>query len=119
MRFRIILLVAAVAAAIASAAPSSADRYLASHSGQDRHRCPDIKASPGTPADFPRGTFDTRKLLERRVRSARKVARRFGCSISVIKRDGVFAPADSNIVSYVRVNVAVSDGRISRIFGVG
>ena len=96
--------------------PALSQHAALEHEG---HRCPDIKSSPGTPADFPRGTFDVRRLIDKRLPRAREIARKFRCTIAVVKRDGVVAPAGPNNISYVRVNVAVWDGRISRILGVG
>ena len=73
------------------------------------------------PEYFPRGgdpdRFDTARLVGRPLDRARRIARRHGCTVRVIKRDGK-PRSGTDDFSRERANVVVRDGRVKRVDGV-
>jgi hypothetical protein len=73
--------------------------------------CPSDKGG-GSP-----GTFDARELEGRTLAQARDVARGHGCSVRVARRDGTDLMLTQDL-SPSRINVAVTDDRVTEVLGV-
>lgn len=101
---RLFLLTAlAVVCALVATSPAP----LSAHPGHGSHYCPKGGDDP----------IKVSRLVDRRVRVARRMARRHNCVVRVVKRDGR-ALVVTDDLRYDRVNVVVRDRRIKRIYGV-
>lgn len=74
--------------------------------------CPSSYGRPPRP-----GSFDARQLLGMTVRDAERRARRGGCSMRVVTRNGEFLSRTDDSLSD-RINVEVEGGLVVRIEGV-
>jgi hypothetical protein len=81
------------------------------------YTCPDPSVETLT-AFAPTNPFDSRKLEGRRVRRARRIAGRHDCTVRVTRRNGKDLVVTQDF-SFSRINVAVRDRRVTRVFGVG
>ncbi len=80
---------------------------------------PDPSVCPApTPFKDTAGEFEIDRLEGRRLRSARRLARRHDCQVRVVKRDGRWLAVTEDY-SPSRINVAVRDGRVRRAISVG
>jgi hypothetical protein len=95
-------LIAGSAAAPVSAAPVPGDRY----------ECP----RPLEPSKAEPDGFDTRRLEGKLLPRARRIARRHGCEIRVVERDGEPIPGTADYQPD-RINVAVERRRVTRVVG--
>ncbi|WP_022930087.1 hypothetical protein [Patulibacter americanus] len=73
--------------------------------------CPSDKAG-GAP-----GAFDARELEGRPLAEAQATAKARGCSVRVARRDGEDLMVTQDL-STSRINVEVTDGRVTRVLGV-
>jgi hypothetical protein len=73
--------------------------------------CPSDKAG-GSP-----GSFDARELEGRTLAQAEATAKARGCSVRVARRDGEDLILTQDL-STSRINVEVTDGRVTRVLGV-
>jgi hypothetical protein len=73
--------------------------------------CPSDKAG-GAP-----GSFDARELEGRTLAQAQAAAKARGCSVRVARRDGEDLMVTQDL-STSRINVEVTDGRVTRVLGV-
>ena len=107
------LLFAAIAvAAVLVVGCGDSDSGTSSTSGKtssaEAVRCP----SEGT------GGFDTSELVGLSEADAKARAKQDGCTVRVVERDGEPLPATMDF-NPKRVNVAVTDGKVTAIQGVG
>ena len=61
--------------------------------------------------------FDAREVIGREQVEAEALARRHGCRMRVLQRDGEFLDRNSDFKSW-RINVAVADGVVVAVLGV-
>lgn len=81
-------------------------------------------ASPAAAADpiyCPRhdreDRFDANRVEDKRVKRARRIARRHDCVVRVVKRDGEDLTITDDL-RHDRINVVVRDRRVKRVDGV-
>jgi pyruvate/2-oxoglutarate dehydrogenase complex dihydrolipoamide acyltransferase (E2) component len=79
-------------------------------------RCPAAAGFKGGKA--PAGGFDARELLGLGTPAARALARRHGCAVRVVVRDGRELVRTMDF-SNARVNVTETDGRVVALNGIG
>jgi len=102
----LVLLAALMAPASASAATS----------GKDGIPCPaprvDPPPEPGTTDDW-----NAEKLEGEKIRKAKRIAEKHGCTVRVVKRDGEELPVTMDF-SYNRINVSVRNRRVKKVYTV-
>lgn len=78
-------------------------------------RCPTNEVTRSAERDE---RFDAGRLLGKTMPRARRLARRHGCSVRVVTRDGELLIVSQDFNPY-RINVAVRDHLVKRMMGVG
>ena len=65
-----------------------------------------------------RERFDASRLVGKTVPKARAMAGRHDCLLRVVRRDGVWLTVTADLLTN-RINVAVRDGIVRRVVGIG
>lgn len=80
---------------------------------------PPLKLSP-PPNACPEGStsaINSKRLVGKRVRRARELARKYGCTVRVVRRNGQDLPVTKDF-STARANVAMRRGRVVKVVGI-
>lgn len=97
---------------------TAAIRTRAGEDCEVRVKAPGAGARPPMcPAGEPR-QFDARRLVGMRLEPATALAKRFDCVVRVVRLDGESLPGTDDYRTD-RVNVAVRDGRVTRVENIG
>lgn len=72
----------------------------------------DPPPEPGTTLDW-----NAEKLEGKKIRKAKRIAERHGCTVRVVKRDGEELPVTMDF-SYNRINVSIRDKRVKKVYTV-
>ena len=97
----------------ALAAPASAPAATDKDEGIP---CPAPRVDP-PPEPGAEESWNAEKLEGRKIKKAKKVAERHGCTVRVVKRNGEDLPVTMDF-SYNRINVSVRDRRVKKVFTV-
>lgn len=101
----------ALLAALTAAAPAPA-----ATTGKNGIPCPAPRVDP-PPEPGETDSWNAEKLEGRRLKKAKKAARRHGCTVRVVKRDGEELPVSMDF-SYNRINVSVRNRHVKKVYTV-
>ena len=101
----------ALLAALIAPAPAPA-----ATNGKEGIPCPAPRVDP-PPEPGTTESWNAEKLEGRKIRKAKKIAEKHGCTVRVVKKDGEDLPVTMDF-SYNRINVSVRDRRVKKVYTV-